>query len=151
MKLLVVNGPNMNTLGQREPEIYGTDTLEDIETLGRKHAEDLNATADFFQSNSEGEIIDHIQKHQAEVGGIIINPGGLAFSSVALRDCLAATGVPVIEVHISNTYAREEFRHRSLIAPIAKGQITGLGMRGYMLAISYFVREYAAKARAAAK
>ena len=149
MKLLVINGPNLNMLGQREPEIYGTNTLADIETAGRKHAEDLNATAEFFQSNSEGEIIDYIQQHHAEAGGIIINPGGLAHSSVALRDCLAEVSVPVIEVHLSNLYAREEFRHRSLIAPIAKGQITGLGMRGYMLAISYFVREYAAIARAA--
>ncbi len=149
MKLLIINGPNLNTLGQREPEIYGTATLADIEIAARKHAEDLNATADFFQSNSEGEIIDYIQEHHAEAGGIIINPGGLAYSSLALRDCLAAVSAPVIEVHLSNLYAREEFRHRSLIAPIAKGQITGLGMRGYMLAISYFVREYAAIARAA--
>ncbi len=141
MTVLVINGPNLNILGQREPEVYGNATLADIEGSVREHAGRLGMAVECFQSNSEGDLIDYIQQHQEEATGIIINAGGLTHTSVALRDCLAAARVPVIDVHLSNIHAREEFRHESLIAPVARGQITGLGWRGYLLALDYLAAE----------
>jgi 3-dehydroquinate dehydratase II len=138
--VLVLHGPNLNLLGTREPEIYGRTTLADIDAGLRKQGKELGVAVECFQSNHEGELIDRIQAARAAeygdpAGAIIINPGGYTHTSVALRDALAAVGLPVIEVHLSNVAAREEFRHRSLIAPIAVGSIVGLGAIGYQLAL----------------
>ena len=141
MTVLVINGPNLNILGQREPEVYGSTTLADIERFVREHAERLGMAVECFQSNSEGALIDYIQQHHEEATGIVINAGGLTHTSVALRDCLAAARVPVIDVHLSNIHAREGFRRRSLVATVARGQITGLGWRGYLLALDYLAAE----------
>jgi len=135
-KLLVINGPNLNLLGLREPEIYGSETLADLERIVRKEADRFGLACDFFQSNHEGALIDRI--HDARTDGtaaIIINPGGLTHTSVALRDALAAVDLPTIEVHLSNLYRRESFRHQSLTAPVAVGVISGFGIRGYVLAV----------------
>jgi 3-dehydroquinate dehydratase-2 len=143
-RVLVLHGPNLNLLGTREPQIYGRTTLADIDADLRARGAELGLAVDCFQSNHEGELIDRIQAARgsaagaetgAAAGAIIINPGGYTHTSVALRDALAAVGLPVIEVHLSNVAAREEFRHRSLIAPIAVGSIVGLGAIGYRLAL----------------
>lgn len=139
LRVLVVHGPNLNTLGQREPEIYGRLTLAEINAHIERHAAQLNAEIRAFQSNSEGALIDFLQAEAAHAAGIVINPGGLTHSSVSLRDALAGTGKPAIEVHLSNIYAREPFRHTSLLAPICKGQITGLGWQGYLFAVEALV------------
>ena len=141
MTILVINGPNLNMLGQREPDIYGGTTLQEIETSVKEYADRMGMTVDFFQSNVEGSIIDFIQENGPTTSGIIINAGALTHTSIALRDCLTAVMAPVIEVHISNIYAREEFRHVSLLAPVVKGQITGLGWEGYLLAMDYLLSE----------
>jgi len=133
MRILVINGPNLNLLGKRRRDIYGDITLDDIERALKEKGDELGVELVFFQSNHEGEIIDFLQREEAD--GIIINPGALTHYGYSLRDALEDKGVPVIEVHISNIYAREEFRSRSVIAPIAKGQITGLGLKGYILAL----------------
>jgi 3-dehydroquinate dehydratase-2 len=136
-RVLVVNGPNLNLLGTREPHIYGTKTLADlIETLGVK-ARELNLEVDFFQANGESEIIDYLQKEGPGSLGIVINPGALSHYSLALFDCLQALALPTVEVHISNIHAREEFRSKSVTARAARGVITGLGFTGYMLAMDY--------------
>ncbi|MCT1411102.1 type II 3-dehydroquinate dehydratase [Corynebacterium sanguinis] len=142
MKVLVLNGPNLNRLGKRQPDVYGSETLEDVVTrLGRTAAES-RVELECRQSNHEGELIDWV--HEAADGGwaVIINPGGLTHTSVALRDALAevADGAGFIEVHISNVHSREEFRHHSYLSPIAIGVIAGLGTTGYDLALDYFVR-----------
>jgi 3-dehydroquinate dehydratase-2 len=134
-RILVLHGPNLNLLGTREPDIYGHTTLADIDADLQRRARELGVTVESVQSNHEGALIDRIQAARSEVQAIIINPGGYTHTSVALRDALAAVGVPVIEVHLSNVAAREEFRHRSLIAPIAVGSIVGLGAIGYRLAL----------------
>ncbi len=134
-KVLLIHGPNLNTLGKREPHIYGSTTLEEINAAAHKLAGELGLGLVTFQSNHEGELIDFVQSHQGNAAGIVINPGGLTHYSIALRDCLAGCGLPVIEVHISNIYAREPWRGHSVIAPIATGQISGLGAQGYLLAI----------------
>jgi len=139
MRILVVNGPNLNTLGARQPDVYGATSLKEIEERLTLRAHDLEAAIVCFQSNSEGEIIDFLQNQVAEAEGIIINPGALTHYSVALRDALSGTRLPIIEVHISNIYAREEFRHHSVIADIAVGQVSGLGWRGYMAALEAIV------------
>jgi 3-dehydroquinate dehydratase-2 len=136
-RILVVNGPNLNLLGTREPHIYGTKSLDDlIETLGVK-ARELNVEVDFFQSNGEGEIIDFLQKEGPGSLGIVINPGALSHYSLALFDCIQALALPTVEVHLSNIHAREEFRSKSVTARAARGVITGLGFTGYMLAMDY--------------
>ncbi len=135
MKLLVINGPNLNMLGKRDPEVYGRLTLQDIQDRVEKRARELGVEVSFYQANGEGQIIDFIQQSAGAAQGIIINPGAYTHYSYALRDALADTRLPIIEVHLSNVHAREEFRHKSVIAPIAWGTIAGLGWRGYVLAV----------------
>lgn len=134
-KILVVHGPNLNLLGVREPEVYGRQTLDEINGRLHDRAAARGVDLEAFQSNHEGALIDRIHEARGDVDFMIINPGGLTHVSVALRDALSASEIPVIEVHLSNIAAREEFRHRSLIAPIAVGSITGLGARSYDLAV----------------
>jgi 3-dehydroquinate dehydratase-2 len=135
MKILILHGPNLNLLGEREPEVYGRTTLAEIDAGLREQGAKRGATVESFQSNHEGQLIDRIQAARRTHRGIIINPGGLTHTSVALRDALVASELPVIEVHLSNIHAREEFRQRSLVAGIAVGQISGLGAKGYALAL----------------
>jgi len=135
MKVLVINGPNLNRLGLREPEIYGSFTLADLERVLKEEGEVLGIELDFFQSNSEGAIVDAIQEARGRYQGIIINPGAYTHYSIAIRDAIAGEGIPTVEVHISNIYKREEFRHHSLIAPVAIGQISGFGIYGYIMAL----------------
>lgn len=135
MKLLVLNGPNLNLLGTREPAVYGNQTLADIERLVREHAARHDATVDFRQSNHEGELVTWIQQARGQFEVIILNAGAYTHTSVALRDAIAAANVPTIEVHLSNIHAREEFRHRSLLAPVCIGQISGFGAQSYQLAV----------------
>ncbi|SOC36172.1 type II 3-dehydroquinate dehydratase [Ureibacillus acetophenoni] len=142
MKILVLNGPNLNRLGKREPEIYGRETLEDIKERLENLSKEFNSMVDFRQSNHEGELIDWI--HEAEdtgVEGIVFNPGAYTHTSIALRDAIAGVKVPVIEVHISNIHKRESFRHTSLLAPECVGQICGLGTVGYDLALRSFLEK----------
>ena len=134
--ILLVNGPNLNTLGQREPEIYGTTTLAEVVAMVERAAEAHDLSVDAVQSNQEGELIDAIQAARGRHAGIIINPGGFSHTSVALLDALQFADLPVIEVHLSNIHAREAFRHRSLISPVAQGVIVGLGPAGYSLAVT---------------
>lgn len=138
MNLLVLNGPNLNLLGTREPDVYGAGTLEALsDSLGHAFPE---VALEFAQSNHEGELVDRLHAAHAEgVDGIVFNPGGYTHTSVALRDAVAAIDPPVVEVHLSNIHAREAFRHTSHLAPVCAGQITGLGRAGYHLAIQYFV------------
>lgn len=138
-KILVVNGPNLNLLGTREPEIYGNVTLDQIITRLTEAALAAGFELVAFQSNHEGEIIDCIQKEATQCEGMIINPGAFSHYSYAIRDAITAVGLPTIEVHISNIYAREEFRHHSVIAPVCVGQISGLGVDGYLAALRWLI------------
>ena len=134
-KILVLNGPNINMLGIREPAIYGNIALADIEKNLASLAKELKVEVEFFQSNHEGEIVDKIQNSLNKICGIIINPAAFTHTSIAIRAALSSISVPTIEVHISNIYTREEFRHKSYIAAVAIGQIAGLGIDGYLFAL----------------
>jgi 3-dehydroquinate dehydratase-2 len=137
MKILLIHGPNLNMLGRREPGIYGHTTLAQIDDATRERAEAAGATLLTFQSNHEGALIDFIQAEGWDADGIIINPGALTHYGLSLRDALASLAAPIVEVHLSNVYKREAFRHTSVVAPIATGQIAGLGWRGYLLALDW--------------
>ncbi len=132
----VLNGPNLNMLGLRQPEVYGRATLDDVEALCAETAERLGLAIDFRQTNGEGELISWVHEFRGHAGGIIINPAGYSHTSVALLDALMAVELPVIEVHISNIHKREEFRHHSYVSRMATGVICGLGIRGYALALT---------------
>ncbi len=135
MKLLFLNGPNLNLLGQREPEIYGRTTLADIEAKVRARATKLGAEIEFRQSNLEGELVTWIQQARGNFQVIVLNAAAYTHTSVALRDAIAAAGVSTIEIHLSNVHSREKFRHKSLIAPVCRGQIVGFGIESYILAV----------------
>lgn len=134
-RVAVIHGPNLNMLGLREPEIYGTNNLERLNQKIRAQAKELDFEIEIMQSNHEGEIIDFLHNKYQELDGLVINPGGLTHTSVVLRDALASIRLPIIEVHISNIHRREEFRKKSITAASAVGQITGLGVYGYILAL----------------
>jgi 3-dehydroquinate dehydratase-2 len=135
MKILFLNGPNLNLLGQRQPEVYGSATLADIEAKVRERAAKLGAAIDFRQTNSEGELVDWIQQAKGKFDVIVLNAAAYTHTSVALRDAIAAVSIPTIEIHLSNIHAREEFRNKSLIAPVCRGQISGFGAASYILAL----------------
>src|ERR1051326_3691833 len=135
MRILCLNGPNLNLLGQREPAVYGRTTLAEIEARVRKRTAQLGATAEFRQSNLEGELVTWIQEAKDKFDVIILNAAAYTHTSIALRDAIAAVGIPAIEVHLSNVHAREKFRHKSMIAPVCVGQIAGFGVNSYVLAI----------------
>ena len=135
MKILFLNGPNLNLLGTREPEVYGRTTLADIEALVRQRAKDLGVEIEFRQSNLEGELVTWIQAAKGKFAAIVINAAAYTHTSVALRDAISAVGVSTIEIHLSNIHAREEFRHKSLIAPVCRGQICGFGAKSYLLGL----------------
>lgn len=139
--LLLINGPNLNLLGTREPDVYGHTTLADVEQRAREQVEAAGSRISCFQSNSEGALIDRIHAARGEqVDAIIINPGGLTHTSVALRDALSGVAIPFLEVHISNIYRREAFRHHSYLSDIAAGTLCGLGIEGYSIAIGYALK-----------
>jgi 3-dehydroquinate dehydratase II len=134
-RILVLNGPNLNLLGKRQPEIYGRVTLEQIAREVRLLAKQLSVTVEIRQSNNEGELVDWIQQAPAQFGAIVINPAAYTHSSIAMRDAIIAAGIPAIEIHISNIYKREDFRKHSYIAGVAVGQITGFGVQSYLLGL----------------
>ena len=138
--ILVIHGPNLNLLGRREPDVYGTQTLADIDSALEAAAKEQGVEIDCYQSNHEGELIDRIQESMGLAAGILINPGGFTHTSVALRDALVATGLPVVEVHLSNVYAREEFRQTSFVSAIALGVVSGLGADGYRFGLEALAR-----------
>jgi 3-dehydroquinate dehydratase-2 len=135
MKILVIHGPNLNLLGKREPDIYGTCTLDDINNRLTVLAEELGVEVSFYQSNHEGELVQKIQDAMGVFQAIVINPGAYTHTSVALRDAISSTGIPVVETHLSNIYKREEFRKHSYISGVSVGQITGFGADSYLLAL----------------
>src|SRR3989440_8197218 len=141
MKILFLNGPTLNLLGQREPDVYGRTTLAEIEAKVRERAKKLGAEIEFRQSNLEGELVAWIQQAKGEFNVIVLNAAAYTHTSIALRDAIVATGVPTIEIHLSNVHAREEFRHKSLIAPVCKGQISGFGANSYILALEAVVSD----------
>ena len=136
--ILIINGPNLNMLGKREPEIYGHMTLDELNTKLTDIADKMGLSLSFFQSNSEGELIDQINNQGSKADGIIFNPGAYTHYSFALRDAVAAISTPVVEVHMSNIMSREEFRHKSVIAPVCVGYLSGFGSYSYAMALSYF-------------
>ncbi|WP_077625040.1 type II 3-dehydroquinate dehydratase [Sediminibacillus massiliensis] len=140
-RLLLLNGPNLNRLGIREPSIYGTETLKDVESSLRMLLESHGWQLDAYQSNHEGELIDSLHGAEGKYDGVIFNPAAYTHTSVALRDAISSISVPVIEVHLSNVHAREEFRHTSMLAPVCRGQIVGLGTTGYRIAALTFLEE----------
>ena len=140
MKIHVIHGPNLNLLGDREQGVYGTLSLDEINEQLSSLAENLGVSCSFYQSNVEGELVNAIQKSRLDKDGLLINPGGYTHTSVALRDALLAVGTPTVEVHMSNTYAREPFRHKSLIADVVLGRIVGFGAMSYTLGLRALVR-----------
>lgn len=144
MKILFLNGPNLNLLGQREPDVYGRMTLAEIENKVRERANELKVEIDFRQSNLEGELVDWIHQAKGKIDVIVLNAAAYTHTSIALRDAIVAVGIPTIEIHLSNVHAREEFRHKSLIAPVCFGQIVGFGAKSYILAVeaSIHVNEF---------
>ena len=138
--ILVINGPNLNLLGSRETNIYGSFSLESLEKTLRTYSSKKNVQLDFFQSNSESDIIESIHSSKKACAGIIISPAAFTHTSISIRDALSAVSLPVVEVHISNIYSREEFRHHSYIAPVCIGQISGFGLQGYEFALDALVR-----------
>lgn len=144
MKVLFLNGPNLNLLGAREPEVYGRTTLADIQKAVQERASQLGVIVDFRQSNLEGELVEWIQKAKGAFNVIVINAAAYTHTSVALRDAISAVDIPTIEIHLSNVHAREEFRHRSLIAAVCVGQICGFGVKSYILGLeaAFYVNEY---------
>ncbi len=134
-KILVLHGPNLNMLGQREPGIYGSLTLPEIDQLLARRAIELEVEVESFQSNSEGALIDMIQQACPDFDGILVNPGALSHYSYSLRDAFSAAGLPIVEVHLSNVFARESFRHHSVITPVADGMLCGLGANSYLLGL----------------
>ncbi|MDO8682159.1 MAG: type II 3-dehydroquinate dehydratase [Armatimonadota bacterium] len=147
MKILVVHGPNLNLLGQREPGVYGVESIDQINNRIHARAQELEMEVRVVQSNSEGEIVDIIQQAASWAEGIIINPAAYTHYSIAIRDALAAVHLPAVEVHLSNVHAREEFRHRSVTAPVVSGQIVGFGGDGYVLALDALKRIIASGAK----
>jgi 3-dehydroquinate dehydratase II len=141
MKILFLNGPNMNLVGQREPEIYGSLTLSQIEAKVRKHAARLGVEVGFRQSNHEGELVTWIQQARGDFDMVVLNAAAYTHTSVAIRDAISAVGIPTIEIHFSNIHAREGFRHQSLIAPVCRGTITGFGPNSYLLALEAAVND----------
>ena len=135
MKILVINGPNLNLLGRREQEIYGAETLDGINNALLVSAVEIGVSLEFYQSNSEGALVDAIQRAAGNFDGLIINPAAYTHTSIAIRDAISAVAIPAVEVHLSNIYSREEFRHKSLVAPGVIGQIAGFGSTGYELAL----------------
>ena len=141
-KILVINGPNLNMLGIREPDVYGTLTLDALNTRLASEAEVMRIEVEFYQSNSEGEIIDAIHSAEGDAHGIILNAGAYTHYSYAIRDAISAISVPCIEVHLSNVHARDEFRHTSVIAPVCIGQISGFGIMSYLLAMRALMQKF---------
>ena len=135
MKILIINGPNLNMLGIREPEKYGNETLADINDKIKKYCDENNITVDFYQSNIEGEIVTQIHSARGNYDGIIMNAGAFTHYSYAIRDAIPIAEMPVIEVHLTNVHSREEFRHKSVIAPVCKGQVCGFGSNSYLVAV----------------
>jgi len=134
-QILILHGPNLNLLGQREPEFYGSETLDALDRRIEAAAAGLGVEVEAFQSNHEGELIDRLQQARSRVDGVILNPGGLSHTSVSLRDAVAALDIPVIEVHLSNTLSREDFRQQDMIAPVCTGVVLGLGGQSYLAAL----------------
>jgi 3-dehydroquinate dehydratase-2 len=141
MNILIINGPNLNILGKRDESLYGTKSLTEINNILAKVGQSIGMDLSFFQSNDEGKIVDFIQDNSAQSSGIIINPGALTHYGFSLRDALADTQLPIIEVHLSNIYAREDWRAKSVISPVTRGQITGLGWQGYIAALRLIAGE----------
>ena len=141
LKILVIHGPNLNLLGRREPDVYGTVSLPEVNRLIREEASRLKVAVTVLQSNHEGKLVDQIGSAQGRFDGILINPAAYTHTSVALRDALAACGVPAVEVHLSNIYAREEFRRHSLTASVCVGQVSGFGMESYVLGLVALVKQ----------
>ncbi|MBN9653651.1 type II 3-dehydroquinate dehydratase [Halobacillus sp. GSS1] len=146
-RLFLINGPNLNRLGKREPETYGKKSLEDVEVLVEQTASELGYAVTSFQSNHEGDLVDWIQRAEEEAEGIIINPAAYTHTSIALRDAISAISKPVVEIHISNVHERESFRHISMLAPVCSGQIVGFGIDGYRLATLGMIQKIESEGR----